>query len=190
MHAVRIQTVRKVMWNVNDMIYSQHCLTQPVFSSDSLLDLSCSLEPQTNGVLHDIFSSSTIAINQTSPTTVHLEVMNSYYPSLSTTPLVCDYSECALMSSIECSTFISGYYNCLMCNTTQCSVQTNTHLHLYPDAVFLNDTSLGVPFYQQTAILHPFLSLYTRNTSHLFSPSVFGCKEDGFCKWIHVLFSF
>ena len=137
-------------------------------------------------MLHDIFSSAVISINQTSASTIHVEVMNSFYPSLSTTPLVCDYSDCALLSSIECSAFISGYYNCFFCNTSRCTVRTNRHLELYPEMSFYNRSIPGVPFYHQSTILHPFLALYTRNTSHITSPSIFGCKEDGFCKWIHV----
>ena len=151
-----------------------------------MLDLTCSLETSRNGVLHDIFSSAVISINQTSSSTIHVEVMNSFYPSLKTTPLVCDYSNCALLSSIECSTYISGYYNCFFCNTSECFVRINRDLHLYPTQSFHNHSLQSIPFYKTAPLIHPFLSLYTRNTSEIYSISVFGCKEDGHCKWIHV----
>lgn len=137
-----------------------------------------------------MFGDVTLSINQTSASIIHLEVLNAFYPSLSTTPLHCDYSQCQLLSSIDCSTYMSDYSNCIQCNSSQCYIHRNMNFTLYQASPFLSSTNhsvFGIPFYQQSSILQPFLSLFSLNNTQWEYPSVFGCKDDGECKWVHVI---
>lgn len=153
------------------------------------MDLKCFIKPYEKGIISEMFGNLTISINQTSSTTIHLELLNSFYPSLSTTPLHCDYSQCQLLSSVDCSTYISDFSNCIRCNSSQCVIHRNMNLSLYQSSPFLNTinhTLYSIPFYQNAFILQPFLSLFSTNNTQSDYPSVFGCKDDGECRWVHV----
>ena len=83
------------------------------------------------GALADLFGSFRLSLRQQSQTETTVELLSSAYPSFSSSTLRCEYSQCRLLSGADCSTFLSGYNNCLQCDAFACSVRRNEELRLF-----------------------------------------------------------
>lgn len=88
-------------------------------------------EAPDTGALADLFGSFRLSLRQRSQTETTIELLSSTYPSFSSSTLRCEYSQCRLLSGADCSTFLSGFNNCLQCNAFVCSVRRNEELRLF-----------------------------------------------------------
>jgi hypothetical protein len=154
---------------------------------------SCSVDSETPGVFQDLFGTSSIMM-QFNVSTVQIDVFSSFFPSLSSRPLSCSYSECELMDDIDCSSFLSGFSNCVRCNRSSCSHSLNQNLHFFSnwdDFGYISPSSLngtGVPYYQEMGLFNPYVYLFQELGTPEF-PSIFGCQTSGKCFWSHVEFN-
>ena len=88
-------------------------------------------EAPDTGALADLFGSFRLSLRQRSQTETTIELLSSTYPSFSSSTLRCEYSQCRLLSGADCSTFLSGFNNCLQCDAFVCSVRRNEELRLF-----------------------------------------------------------
>ena len=168
----------------------QFCSHTTRFTNDTPLHLSCSADDRHAGTLSELFGTTTLSITQTSNSTLRVAVQSAFFPSLHTTPLHCDYSACSVLSGIQCSSYMSGYTSCLQCQHASCTTSVNEALVLQSaDALSIlpPTSSRQPPFYRHKEYLHPFTYLYHGDDAYsVDTPTVFGCKDDGHCAWIHV----
>ena len=88
-------------------------------------------EASDTGALADLFGSFRLSLRQRSQTETTVELLSSAYPSFSSSTLRCEYAQCRLLSGADCSTFLSGFNNCLQCDDFVCSVGRNQELRLF-----------------------------------------------------------
>lgn len=124
-----------------------------------------------------MYGTSYVMLQQVHSSGFEVRVNNGFFPSLDSTPLKCVYEQCELLSGIECSTYLSGYFNCIRCEVSSCTLGMNDYLSIADDYT---------PYFAYSAMLNPFVYVYQGDDDyHPTAVSVFGCKEDGSCVWIH-----
>ncbi|KAK8801627.1 hypothetical protein WA588_005913, partial [Blastocystis sp. NMH] len=108
---------------------NQTCVHTTSFLHSTLRNMTC--EASDTGALADLFGSFRLSLRQRSQTETTVELLSSAYPSFSSSTLRCEYAQCRLLSGADCSTFLSGFNNCLQCDDFVCSVGRNEELRLF-----------------------------------------------------------
>lgn len=151
-----------------------------MFTDTQQLHLTCSADEGDSGSISELFGSSLISIEQKSNDSIHVSLQSSFFPSLHTSPLQCDYASCKLLPGIDCSAYLSGYNSCILCGTSNCTTFLNT-------AFSLHTPNASIPFFLDKELTNPFTYLFHGDSRyHGDAPTLFGCHANGRCVWTHV----
>ena len=151
-----------------------------MFTDTQQLHLTCSADEGDSGSISELFGSSLISIEQKSNESIHVSLQSSFFPSLHTSPLQCDYASCKLLPGIDCSAYLSGYNSCILCGTSNCTTFLNT-------AFSLHTPNASIPFFLDKELTNPFTYLFHGDSRyHGDAPTLFGCHANGRCVWTHV----
>lgn len=141
-----------------------------------------------NGALSELLGSFHLSLKQQSQSQIDLQLYSSSYASFDSLTVHCTYRQCHLMSGADCSSYLSGFNNCIECLDFSCSINLFDQLRLYEtDNITFpveEDSDPGILYYQYNPILNPIIFLFTSQT--LKQSSIFGCHSEGDCSWIHV----
>ena len=169
-----------------------------------LPSLSCQASATSHGVFSQLLGSLHLSLRQTTNTSIALDVYSSAFSSVRTHAVKCEYDDCELLSSVECSSYVSGYANCWRCSVSKCEVQVNDFLHLFKendndknstDFAYRSFTGAeektsievdeGISYYDTTPSFSslPFLFPFSSSSSH---PTLFACHKEGDCVWLQV----
>lgn len=182
-------------------------------SSRTLLpNLSCQASSTSAGLFSTLLGSFHLAFQQTSNTTASLDVYSSTFASVRTAAVHCDYQQCELLSSVDCSEYVSGYPHCLRCAVSNCTLNLNKELHLFEEnETNRNDTKFssssssvtemevevememkmddGISYFRTDPTLNPLLYFFGMSNQagqQSSSPTIFACHEQGDCIWSQV----
>ena len=166
------------MYHMNNWYHTKECSHQTIFSEGDLINFSCKTNDSLPGVISELFGESTVLLHQYNSSIIAVSINSGYFPSLHSSSVRCLYEQCAILPGIECSSYLSGYSNCILCKNSSCSLEKNMHLSVSADFT---------PFFDvKSYLLNPVVYLFKGDANYDHSsPSVFGCKEDGSCVWIH-----
>lgn len=166
------------MYHMNNWYHTKECSHQTIFSEGDLINFSCKTNDSLPGVISELFGESTVLLHQYNSSIIEVNINSGYFPSLHSSSVRCLYEQCAILPGIECSSYLSGYSNCILCKNSSCSLEKNMHLSVSADFT---------PFFDvKSYLLNPVVYLFKGDANYDHSsPSVFGCKEDGSCVWIH-----
>ena len=166
------------MWEILNEIEKQECTRQTLFSENELANFSCKTSDSFSGFISELFGESTVLLQHLNSSIIEVNVNNGYFPSLQSTPVKCLYEQCSILPGIECSSYLSGYSSCILCNKSSCSLEKNMYLSVSADFT---------PYFDiRSYLLDPVVYLFEGDASYNHSsPSVFGCRVDGSCVWIH-----
>ena len=159
-----------------------HCVHSPSFTSETVRDMTCQGR---KGAFTELLGSFHLSLHQLSQHQLDLQLYSASYDSIHTLTIQCHYQQCHLISGADCSSFLSGFSNCIECLDFSCSVNLSDELRVYPtDNLTFPVTENGPVYYSYTPLLNPFMFLFASPSSN--QSSIFGCHTEGDCRWIHV----